>query len=57
MVPERRNPKILNLDAIVKRRNIRALVFYCRSGLFYVNGRPQGIYYEALGAFEQSVIW
>jgi membrane-bound lytic murein transglycosylase MltF len=44
-----------NLDAMVKRRNIRALVFYSRSSFFYVNGRPQGIYYEALRAFEQSV--
>lgn len=32
-----------DLDAMVKRRNIRALVFYSRSGFFYVNGRPQGI--------------
>jgi hypothetical protein len=44
-----------DLDAMVKRRNIRALVFYSRSGFFYVSGRPQGIYYEALRAFEQSV--
>jgi membrane-bound lytic murein transglycosylase MltF len=44
-----------DLDAMVKRRNIRALVFYSRSGFFYVNGRPQGIYYETLRAFEQSV--
>ena len=40
---------------MVKRRNIRALVLYSRSGFFYVNGRPQGIYYEALRAFEQSM--
>ena len=44
-----------DLDAMVKRRNIRALVLYSRSGFFYVNGRPQGIYYEALRAFEQAV--
>ena len=44
-----------DLDAMVKRRTIRALVLYSRSGFFYVNGRPQGIYYEALRAFEQSV--
>ena len=44
-----------DLNAMVKRRNIRALVFYSRSGFFYVNGRPQGIYYEALRAFEQSI--
>src|ERR1700684_260000 len=44
-----------DLDAMVKRRTIRALVLYSRSGFFYVNGRPQGIYYEALRAFEQSL--
>jgi membrane-bound lytic murein transglycosylase MltF len=44
-----------DLDAMVKRRTIRALVLYSRSGFFYVNGRPQGIYYEALRAFEQLV--
>ena len=44
-----------DLDEMVERRNIRALVFYSRSGFFYVNGRPQGIYYEALRAFEQAV--
>jgi membrane-bound lytic murein transglycosylase MltF len=44
-----------DLDAMVKRRNIRALVLYSRSGFFYVDGRPQGIYYEALRAFEQAV--
>ena len=44
-----------DLGAMVKRRNIRALVLYSRSGFFYVNGRPQGIYYEALRAFEESI--
>ncbi len=44
-----------DLDAMVKRRTIRALVLYSRSGFFYVDGRPQGIYYEALRAFEQSI--
>jgi len=44
-----------DLDAMVKRGTIRALVLYSRSGFFYVSGRPQGIYYEALRAFEQSV--
>ena len=44
-----------DLDGMVRRRDIRALVFYSRSGFFYVNGRPQGIYYEALRAFEQTV--
>ena len=44
-----------DLDAMVKRGTVRALVLYSRSGFFYVNGRPQGIYYEALQAFEQSL--
>jgi membrane-bound lytic murein transglycosylase MltF len=44
-----------DLDAMVKRGNIRALVLYSRSGFFYVDGRPEGIYYEALRAFETFV--
>ncbi len=44
-----------DLDAMVKRGNIRALVLYSRSGFFYVNGRPEGIDYEALQYFEQFV--
>ena len=44
-----------DLDAMIKRQSIRALVLYSRSGFFYVDGRPQGIYYEALQAFEQFV--
>jgi len=44
-----------DLDAMVKRGKIRALVMYSRSGFFYVNGRPEGIYYESLRAFEQFV--
>ncbi len=44
-----------DLDAMVKRGNIRALVLYSRSGFFYVNGQPEGIYYQALQYFEQFV--
>ena len=44
-----------DLGEMVKRHTIRALVLYSRSGFFYVDGRPQGIYYEALRAFEQFV--
>ncbi len=40
---------------MVKRGNIRALVLYSRSGFFYVNGQPEGIYYEALQYFQQFV--
>ena len=44
-----------DLDAMVKRGNIRALVLYSRSGFFYVNGKPEGIYYQALQYFQQFV--
>ncbi|MGA3318143.1 MAG: transporter substrate-binding domain-containing protein [Candidatus Korobacteraceae bacterium] len=44
-----------DLDAMVKARNIRALVLYSHSSFFYVNGKPEGIYYEALRDFEQFV--
>ena len=42
-----------DLDEMVRRQTIRALVLYSRAGFFYVDGRPEGIYYEALQAFEQ----
>ena len=44
-----------DLDEMVKRKTIRALVLYSRTGFFYVDGKPAGIYYEALRAFEQFV--
>jgi membrane-bound lytic murein transglycosylase MltF len=44
-----------DLDEMVKRGTIRALVLYSRSGFFYVDGKPEGIAYEALQAFEQFV--
>jgi membrane-bound lytic murein transglycosylase MltF len=44
-----------DLDSMVKRGSIRALVLYSRSGFFYVNGKPEGIYYEALQYFEKFV--
>src|SRR5271166_1645306 len=44
-----------DLNAMVKAQNIRALVLYSRSSFFYVDGRPQGIFYEALQDFEQFV--
>ena len=40
---------------MVKARQIRALVLYSHSSFFYVNGKPEGIYYEALRDFEQFV--
>ncbi len=44
-----------DVDAMVKRGTIRALVIYSRSGFFYINGKPEGIYYQALQYFEQFV--
>ena len=40
-----------DLDVMSKRRNIRALVSYSRSGFFYDKGRPRGISYEAVEEF------
>ena len=44
-----------DLDEMVKRGSIRALVLYSRSSFFYVDGKPEGISYEALQDFEQFV--
>jgi len=42
-----------DLDDMVKRGSIRALVLYSRSSFFYVDGRPQGLNYEALTDFQR----
>ncbi len=44
-----------DLDGMVKRHDIRALVVYSRSGFFYDAGQPEGIYYEALDEFQRFV--
>jgi membrane-bound lytic murein transglycosylase MltF len=44
-----------DLDDMVKRGSIRALVLYSRSSFFYVDGRPQGLNYEALTDFQRFV--
>jgi membrane-bound lytic murein transglycosylase MltF len=44
-----------DLDAMLKRRNIRALVLINPIGFFYDNGQPMGVNYEALRAFETFV--
>lgn len=44
-----------DLDGMVKRREIRALVVYSKSGFFYDHGRPEGISYEALQEFERTL--
>ena len=40
---------------MVKKREIRALVVPSRSGFFYDQGHPQGIYFEALDEFQRFV--
>jgi membrane-bound lytic murein transglycosylase MltF len=47
--------KVGDLDRMIKRRTIRALVIPSRSGFFYDKGRPRGIYYEALEEFQRFV--
>jgi membrane-bound lytic murein transglycosylase MltF len=42
-----------DLDAMAKRHRIRALVVSSRSGFFYDNGHPQGIFYEAMEEFQR----
>lgn len=44
-----------DLDGMLKRRNIRALVLINPIGFFYDNGQPMGVNYEALRAFEAFV--
>jgi membrane-bound lytic murein transglycosylase MltF len=41
-----------DLDDMLARRRIRALVVYSRSGFFYDKGRPKGISYEAVEEFQ-----
>ena len=42
-----------DLDEMVKRRNIRALVLLNPIGFFYDNGQPRGLMYEALEEFQR----
>ena len=44
-----------DLDGMIQRREIRALVVYSKSGFFYDNGRPGGISFEALQELERTV--
>jgi len=44
-----------DLDGMVKRRDIRALVLLNPIGFFYDNGQPHGANYEALQEFEKFV--
>ena len=42
-----------DLDEMVKRRNIRALVILNPIGFFYDKGRPRGAIYESLEEFQR----
>jgi membrane-bound lytic murein transglycosylase MltF len=44
-----------DLDVMVKRRQIRALVIINPIGFFYDKGMPKGIMYETLAAFQKFV--
>jgi ABC-type amino acid transport substrate-binding protein len=44
-----------DLEGMVKRRNIRALVLLNPIGFFYDKGQPHGVNYEALQEFEKFV--
>lgn len=47
--------RVGDLDRMMKRHEIRALVVPSRSGFFYDRGHPQGIYFEALDEFQRFV--
>ncbi len=44
-----------DLDGMLKRHQIRVLVVPSRSGFFYDQGRPHGVYYEAFDEFQRFV--
>ncbi|MGD8869604.1 MAG: lytic transglycosylase F [Gemmatimonadales bacterium] len=44
-----------DLDAMIERRLIRALVTYNKTQFFFDRGRPRGTSYEALSRFEEFV--
>ena len=42
-----------DIDGLVERRHIRALVLYSKTGFFYDGPQPRGVSYEALMEFEK----
>jgi membrane-bound lytic murein transglycosylase MltF len=54
-LPIRFERRVGDLDQMLKRHEIRALVVPSRSGFFYDKGIPEGIYYEAFNAFQRFV--
>jgi membrane-bound lytic murein transglycosylase MltF len=47
--------RVGDLDGMVKRHEIRILVVPSRTGFFYDEGHPHGIYYEAFDDFQHYV--
>jgi membrane-bound lytic murein transglycosylase MltF len=47
--------RVGDLDGMMKKHEIRALVVPSRSGFFYDKGHPQGIYFEAMDEFQRFV--
>jgi membrane-bound lytic murein transglycosylase MltF len=47
--------RVGDLDAMVKRHEIRVLVVPGRSSFFYDKGHPEGIFYEAFDEFQRFV--
>jgi membrane-bound lytic murein transglycosylase MltF len=47
--------RVGDLDSMLKKHEIRALVVPSRSGFFYDKGHPHGIYFEALDEFQRFV--
>jgi hypothetical protein len=44
-----------DLDAMIKRHEIRVLVVPSHSGFFFDSGHPEGIFYEAFDEFQRFV--
>jgi len=44
-----------DLNGMIKRQQIRALVVYSKTAFFYDQGRPEGISYEALQEFQRTL--
>ena len=46
-----------DLDDMVKRGTVRALVLYSRSSFFYVDGRPQGLNWNRRSQLSTRQAW
>jgi membrane-bound lytic murein transglycosylase MltF len=55
MLPLNFNKHTGDLDEMVKRRNIRALVMLNPIGFFYDQGQPRGVMYETMEDFQRFV--